>query len=86
MRVFLARSRCCRCSTRPRSGGSAPVSRALGSTRLMTRDTVAAAGDALRPPAAAVPFHVAAVELPLAALVAEAEVTLTAAAAAPGCE
>ena len=52
----------------------------------MTRDTVAAAGDALRPPApaAAVPFHTAAVELPLAALVAEAEVTLTAAAAAAG--
>ena len=45
----------------------------------MTRDTVAAARDALRPPApaAAVPFHAA-------ALVAEAEVTLTAA-AAPGC-
>lgn len=43
LRDFPERSRCCRCSRRLRSGGSTPESRALGSTRLTTRDTMAPA-------------------------------------------
>uniref|UniRef100_A0A0A9CTD2 Uncharacterized protein n=1 Tax=Arundo donax TaxID=35708 RepID=A0A0A9CTD2_ARUDO len=85
LRPFPERSRWRRCSTRPRSAGSVPESCALGRTRLITRDTVAAS-DALRPPrapaAVAVPYDeaAAAVELPSP----DADVTFTAAAAASG--
>jgi hypothetical protein len=53
----------------------------------MTRDTVAAASDALSPPAAAVPFQAAAVKLPPPPPPSEteAEVTFTAAPTASGC-